>query len=406
MRTSRLWHDAAKMHYLDQRVLTVPAEPDALLHACKQARGSDTLKLLPGIHYLSAELIVERPLQILSQVEAERVFSSWQRTKRGTPPSPPTNTNHNTTGCPATIATPPAMVPALAARADGRSSPASYVEAMVANKAHADEVVLVATPHVLLRTRCNARMAGLTLCRMGTAVGYPNAVTYAEAGMLQVDRCRITCGGAAPSVGVALQAFAHVPEPGAVWQPGTLATSGSGSRRPQHSVGMETPQAGVWVGAAARVTLHSCAIASCMGPGVKIYRGRLLAQHSTIAFSSRGANVVANGGDVVLERNAIYGSDGDGVSSWNNSNMHIIHNEIYANAGAGIAVNAGAGLVTIAYNRFFDNVEHDVLFATSKAKATVENNDYLEKHVSSTLSSRAASSSSVADGGATQVELS
>jgi len=132
----------------------------------------------------------------------------------------------------------------------------------------------------------------------------------------------------------------------------------------------------VWVGAAACVELHGCTIAACMGPGVKIYRGRLLARGNTIAFSSRGANVVANGGHVVLEGNDIRGANGDGVSSWNNSVMRIERNSIHANSGAGIAVNTGGGSVTIANNAVFDNTCQAVLFATSSKQATLKDNDF------------------------------
>merc|ERR1719231_642578 len=137
----------------------------------------------------------------------------------------------------------------------------------------------------------------------------------------------------------------------------------------------QCPQSGVWVGAAASVELRGCTIACCMGPGIKIYRGRLLAQRNTIAFSSRGANVVANGGHVVLEGNEIRGANGDGVSSWNNSIMRIEHNSIHANTGAGIAVNTGGGSVTISNNTVFDNCQA-VLFATSSKQATLRDNDF------------------------------
>lgn len=138
----------------------------------------------------------------------------------------------------------------------------------------------------------------------------------------------------------------------------------------------QCPQSGVWVGAAASVELIQCTISSCMGPGVKIYRGRLLARGNTIAFSSRGANVVANGGHIVLDENDIYGANGDGVSSWNNSVMRIERNSIHANSGAGIAVNTGGGSVTIANNAVFDNACQAVLFATSAKQATLKDNDF------------------------------
>ena len=70
-----------------------------------------------------------------------------------------------------------------------------------------------------------------------------------------------------------------------------------------------------------------------MGPGVKIYRGKLHAERNTIAFSCRGANVVANGGQVVLESNEIYRASGDGVSAWNNSSIRLVRKSSHADLG-------------------------------------------------------------------------
>jgi hypothetical protein len=128
----------------------------------------------------------------------------------------------------------------------------------------------------------------------------------------------------------------------------------------------QCPQSGVWVGAAATVDLRSCTIARCMGPGIKIYRGRLFARSNSIAFSSRGANVVANGGRVTLDGNEITGANGDGVSCWNSCDMIVTGNRIHANSGSGIAVNTGFCSVTIRHNSVFDNECQGVLFATTK----------------------------------------
>ena len=75
-------------------------------------------------------------------------------------------------------------------------------------------------------------------------------------------------------------------------------------------------------------------ILCCQGPGIKIYRGELRAEGNTIAFASRGANVVANGGRVKMLHNEIKGALGDGVSSWNNSHLSLDTNRIHANSGA------------------------------------------------------------------------
>lgn len=194
--------------------------------------------------------------------------------------------------------------------------------------------VLTSTHHVLLRTRCSACVEGLTLLRLGDEVGYPNAVVYAEAGALTMRSCRITCGGAAPSAAHAMQVFDGAPAAGQPWL---------GAERPSVVVANEQaapadtaqdPQSGLWVGAAARVELSDSMILCCQGPGIKIYRGELKAEDNTIAFASRGANVVANGGRVKLLRNEIKGALGDGVTSWNNAHVTLDTNRIHANSGA------------------------------------------------------------------------
>lgn len=236
----------------------------------------------------------------------------------------------------------------------------------------AGTAVLTSTHHVLLRTRCSALVEGLTLLRLGDEVGYPNAVVYAEAGTLTMHNCRITCGGAAPSAAHAMQVFDHAPPAGQPW---------FGAERPSVSVSKEAaaqgtaqdPQSGLWVGAAARARLSRSTVLCCQGPGIKIYRGELEAEGNTIAFASRGANVVANGGRVMLRRNEIKGALGDGVSSWNNSHISLDTNRIHANSGAGIAINAEGGAVNMSGptwggNLVFDNCCSGVLFTASQTK--------------------------------------
>lgn len=235
--------------------------------------------------------------------------------------------------------------------------------------------VLTSTHHVLLRTRCSALVEGLTLLRLGDEVGYPNAVVYAEAGALTMRDCRITCGGGAPSPAHAMQVFDAVPTAGQPWLGAERPAVVGEEAVPAEDRGQD-PQSGLWVGAAARVRLSNSIILCCMGPGIKIYRGELEAEDNTIAFASRGANVVANGGKVVMLRNEIKGALGDGVSSWNNSQLSLDTNRIHANSGAGIAINTGGGTVNITKNHVFDNCCSAVLFATSQTKqATLSEND-------------------------------
>ena len=467
MRVCKAWRREACAHYL-RRVAIVPPTPDALLRAVSLARAGDTLRLLPGEHRLTSELTLDTPLRVLSDAEAERALASLVAASTAASPL----ANPTVRGKAPVTAVAPTPSPlsfsgaATAAAVRDAGAPSS--------SSGGGDVVLVGTLHVLLRTRCTSLVAGITLCRMGDEVGYPNAVTYAEGGLLRMERCRITCGGPATSVPQALLAFAGAPEPGAVRRPcavsddgpstdeqpaasegggrlrqslrqssetdlgewsssGSLATTDAVplppptlTGRSQGAIGgfwggggggggsgfgggfgggfgalvvegaaegsgesadvmpargpsderSSCPQSGVWVGAAASVVLQGCTISACMGPGVKIYRGRLLAQCNTIAFSSRGANVVANGGYVELENNDIRGANGDGVSSWNNSVMRIERNSIHSNSGAGIAVNTGGGSVTIAHNSVFDNACQAVLFTTSSAHATLKDNDF------------------------------
>jgi len=146
---------------------------------------------------------------------------------------------------------------------------------------------------------------------------------------------------------------------------------------PEHAdLPSQPPQSGVWVGAAASVELTGCVIARCLGPGVKIYRGRLKAQGNTIAFSTRGANVVANGGNVVLRDNEIKGANGDGIALWKETVTRIERNWIHANSGAGIAINHGSGSVSISNNAVFDNKTKNVDFTTSQKHATMHGNDF------------------------------
>eukprot|EP00326_Haptolina_ericina_P006473 CAMPEP_0181216816 /NCGR_PEP_ID=MMETSP1096-20121128/26801_1 /TAXON_ID=156174 ORGANISM="Chrysochromulina ericina, Strain CCMP281" /NCGR_SAMPLE_ID=MMETSP1096 /ASSEMBLY_ACC=CAM_ASM_000453 /LENGTH=522 /DNA_ID=CAMNT_0023308869 /DNA_START=824 /DNA_END=2394 /DNA_ORIENTATION=- len=229
----------------------------------------------------------------------------------------------------------------------------------------------------LLRTRCNVMLNGLTFCRMGDEEGYPNAVVVAEGGLLCMDGCRVTCGGAAPSVEHALRAFEGAPAPGEAWPrdrlpPGDPAESHADEAQPRSG-----PQSGVWVGSGAHVKLRRCTLSRCSGPGVKIYRGRLEAVGNTIAFSRCGANVVANSGRVVLMHNEIHGARGDGVSSWNNSQMRVERNSIHSNEGTGVTINTGGGSVTIDGNSFSDNMHTAVQFATSSVKKVkLSNNDW------------------------------
>ena len=103
MRCSRSWAEAARSNYRDRR-RTVPATPDALLRAADCASPGDTIVVAAGLHVLSTELSVDKPLRLVAGPGGTAVLTS--------------------------------------------------------------------THHVLLRTRCSARVEGLTLLRLGDEVGH------------------------------------------------------------------------------------------------------------------------------------------------------------------------------------------------------------------------------------------
>ena len=72
MAVNRQWRDAGKTNYA-RRTQSVPACEDALLQAAAAASPGDTLLLQPGFHWLSAELLVEKPLRL--QAHSPTVFT-------------------------------------------------------------------------------------------------------------------------------------------------------------------------------------------------------------------------------------------------------------------------------------------------------------------------------------------
>lgn len=199
--------------------------------------------------------------------------------------------------------------------------------------------------HVLIRTRHTTLLRRLTLVRLGHGTGYPNAVVFAEAGKLLLDGCRITCGGDS-SADEALRIFDGVPAPGAKWN--APPPIGHVAAQPQ-------PQCGVWVGANSRAQMTRCMVLRTIGPGVKIYRGMLEANDSTIALARCGGGVVANGGEMRMQRNEVCGSNGHGISAWNRTQLHVTHSHIHSNEG-GISINTNVvGFLTITNNVIADN---------------------------------------------------
>jgi len=295
MRVSKLWRDAARASST-RRQRNVAPGLDSLLFAMASSEPGDTLVLEDGLHMLSKELTIDKPIRLTGTAESSAVLCS-------------------------------------------RS-------------------------HVVVRTRCLSAMVGLTLCRLGDEIGFPNAVVFAEAGRLTMDGCRVTCGGAATTAHEALCAFDGAPQPG---QPWTTLPPRSGRIDPTQSL-QTRPQSGIWVGAAAIVCLTRCIISCTLGPGIKNYKGWVEAEESTIAFSCRGANVLSNGGTVRLSRNEICGANGDGISEWNDANIDATSNYIHSNSGSGVAINSGRGKICIINNKVFHNRKTAVMFSTSQAK--------------------------------------
>ena len=362
MATCRSWRDAARINYR-ARQRRVPATPDALLDAVAASTPGDTLFLEPGRHTLSTELVLEHPLRLLgvhSSAEGENSAASGDSA-------------------------------AVCASRGERCEAEGAAEGTACCGA-----VICSPQHVLLRTRCCSHLEGITLCRTGDEVGYPNTVAFAEVGKLTMDSCRITCCGDA-SVAEALRALDNAPTPGQPFgrdhetvsaQPTKahldVESDEAGAHDGEGSA-LGRPQTGIWVGAAASVFLRRNLIVGTAGPGIKIYRGELDAEENTIAFSGTGANVVANGGRVELRRNEIAGASGDGVSAWNGASMRIDSNRIHrylfsptapispicrtplfpyltfyscfcSNSGSGIAVNSAGGReMEITDNAVFNN---------------------------------------------------
>ena len=63
MAGNRYWREAASATYA-HRTVSVPPVQDALLHAVANATPGDTLLLQPGMHLLTTELLIEKPLRL------------------------------------------------------------------------------------------------------------------------------------------------------------------------------------------------------------------------------------------------------------------------------------------------------------------------------------------------------
>ena len=75
MLCSRSWRDAALSNYVRRRT-TVPATPDALLLAVDCASPGDTLIIAAGIHTLSTDIAVDKPLRLVASPAGTAVLTS------------------------------------------------------------------------------------------------------------------------------------------------------------------------------------------------------------------------------------------------------------------------------------------------------------------------------------------
>lgn len=74
MSVNRYWLTASRAAYA-RRSVNVPATDDALLHAAADAAAGDMLRLEEGIHFLSTELVIDKPLWICA-VSSNSILAS------------------------------------------------------------------------------------------------------------------------------------------------------------------------------------------------------------------------------------------------------------------------------------------------------------------------------------------
>ena len=224
-------------------------------------------------------------------------------------------------------------------------------------------VVISSRTYVMIRTRSQVYMNNLTLCRIGNEIGFPPAVVLAEISHLQIDNCRITCGGDICCPDLALLYAFKGHSASSVIQKLYRKHIGKTtcSREFNMTRSQERPQAGLCVMIAASVLMNKCHISSMLGPAIKVYRGEFEAYDSVFEYSKRGANIIINGGKISLYRNVIRNSFCNGISSWSNSCVHMERNYIHSNNGIGIEINSEMKYVKMVDNRVVNN-KMNILF--------------------------------------------
>lgn len=233
--------------------------------------------------------------------------------------------------------------------------------------------VICSNNHIVVRTCNTCYINSVTICRLGNNIGYPNAAIFAEVGKLYITNCRITCQNSISTIDEIINKFNLLPPPG---KPFDLSHSNLYKYNKHNSID-DRPQCGIWIGIAAYVFIQDSFIISTMGPGIKLYRGEAFVKNSTIAFSHKGANIIANGGKISLESNEILAAFGDGISIWNKTDLYLKNNSIHSNTNSGIANNSIGGKFLVTNNKIFNNTKCGIFFTTSKFDNQILNSNLI-----------------------------
>ena len=196
----RRWQEWVRTYYLRHGVIAV-APPGDLKRTVDEAAAGSTIRFAPGLYQLASTLVLSVPLRLEAAGEA------------------PAGSEKSVTE----------EAAAAGEKAEGEAAGGEEAggEEAGGEEAGGEEaggetepkgaVVLVSSQHILLWSRAaTASLVGLTLCRTGDEDGHPNAVVYAEQGILRMDRCRVTCSESVLRVTDALRAFVGIPEPGSL----------------------------------------------------------------------------------------------------------------------------------------------------------------------------------------------
>ena len=136
-------------------------------------------------------------------------------------------------------------------------------------------VVISSRAHIMIRTRSQVIMDNLTLCKIGNEIGFPTTTVLAEISHLQINNCRITCGGDIcwPDLAL-LYAFKGHSAASIIQKLYRKHVGKTYSRESNMIQSQERPQIGLCVTMAASVLMEKCIVSSMLGPAIKVYRGK------------------------------------------------------------------------------------------------------------------------------------